>query len=206
MTQKFGTRREQAKGETRRIIRQAAYSLFEEKGYEKSTMRELASRAGVGLGTIFQHFSSKSMLLISIFDEEMRQVVENAIGSVPPSGLKDQLHHLVSHVFEFYARRVRLSRVLIKEIIFMEGEGTENLRKLEMEYLEKLTGIFKKAVDRGELRQSINVTDAVTAFWSYYTHSILEGLNSPTFDIGRQLGQMDRLIDQLLKGIAVSSK
>ena len=102
MSQKFGTRRKQAKEETRRIILETAYSLFEELGYEKATMRELASRAGVGIGTIFQHFRNKPALLVATFDEEMRPVVENAVSSIPPIGLKDQLRHLIRHVFEFY--------------------------------------------------------------------------------------------------------
>ncbi len=53
MSQKCGTRREKNREETRRVILDTAYALFEEKGYEKMTMRELAARAGVGLGTIF---------------------------------------------------------------------------------------------------------------------------------------------------------
>jgi AcrR family transcriptional regulator len=45
MSQKFGTRRKKNKAETRRIIFDTAYKLFEEKGYQKVTMRELAARA-----------------------------------------------------------------------------------------------------------------------------------------------------------------
>jgi AcrR family transcriptional regulator len=201
MSQKFGTRREQAKSETRRIILETAYALFEEVGYEKATMRELASKAGVGIGTIFQHFQNKPALLVATFDEEMRPVVEKAVLSIPPTGLKAQLRHLIRHVFEFYGRRVRLSRILLKEIIFLEGDGADNIKQLEKEYLEKLAGIFTEAVQRGEIRSSVSIPDVVAAFWAYYTHTLLEGLNAPSFDIDRQLEQVDRLIDQLLNGI-----
>ena len=44
------------RAETRRLILDAAYGLFEEKGFHQATMRELAARAGVSLGAIFQHF------------------------------------------------------------------------------------------------------------------------------------------------------
>ncbi len=204
MTQKFGTRREQAKEATRRIILETAYALFEEMGYEKATMRALAERAGVGIGTIFQHFKNKPALLVATFDEEMRPVVENAVLSIPHIGLKAQLRHLVRHVFEFYARRIRLSRILLKEIVFMEGAGADKIRQLEKDYRETMVFIFAEAVKRGEIRKSINIPDAATAFWAYYTHILLEGLNSETFDIDRQLNQMDRLIDQLLSGIGTA--
>ena len=216
MSQKFGTRRKQAKEETRRIILETAYSLFEELGYEKATMRELASRAGVGIGTIFQHFRNKPALLVATFDEEMRPVVENAVSSIPPIGLtfkfylskdlmKDQLRHLIRHVFEFYGCRVQLSRILIKEIIFMEGAGAERIKKLENEYIGIMAGIFTAAADRGEIKNTVNIPDAVNAFWAYYSHVLLEGLNLPSFDIELQLQKMDRLIDQLLTGIGEES-
>ena len=201
MSQKFGTRREQAKVETRRIILDTAYSLFEEVGYEKATMRALAARAGVGIGTIFQHFQNKPALLVATFDEEMRPVVENAVLTIPPTGLKEQLHHLIRQVFEFYARRVRLSRVLLKEIIFMEGAGADNIQKLEKEYIGTMGGIFEAAAKRGEIRSSAGIPDVVAAFWAFYTHTLLEGLAAPEFDTDGQLEKMDRLVDLLLEGI-----
>ena len=201
MSQKFGTRREKAKSETRRIILETAYSLFEEVGYEKATMRTLATRAGVGIGTIFQHFRNKPALLVATFDEEMRPVIENAIKTIPPKDLKKQLGHLIRHVFEFYARRMRLSRVLLKEIIFMQGDGAHNIKALENEYIRKIAGIFQEAADRGEIRKSVNLPTAITAFWAYYTHTLIEGLNAPSFDINGQLKKIDSLVDQLFKGI-----
>lgn len=201
MSQKFGTRREQAKDETRRIILETAYSLFEEVGYEKATMRTLAARAGVGIGTIFQHFRNKPALLVATFDEEIRPVVENAIESIPPTDLKKQLRHIIRHVFEFYAHRVPLSRVLLKEIVFMEGDGAPNIKALENEYIQKVADIFQEAVERGEIRKSANLPTAINAFWAYYTHTLLEGLNAPSFDIDGQLKKIDSLVDQLFKGI-----
>ena len=204
MSQKFGTRREKAKSETRRIILEAAYRLFEEVGYEKATMRALAAKAGVGIGTIFQHFTNKPALLVATFDEDMRPMVESAVASIPAAGLKDQLRHLIRHVFEYYARRVRLSRVLLREIIFMEGDGADRIKQLENEYIETMAGIFTDAAKRGEIKESVNITDTVTAFWAYYSHTLIEGLNSEAFDIDRQLEKMDRLVDQLLNGIGVA--
>ena len=134
MSQKFGTRRQKAKEETRRIILDAAYSLFEEKGYEKATMRELASRAGVGLGTIFQHFSDKPSLLIAAFDEDLGVVIAEGFKSVPPEDLKVQLLHLVRGIFGFYADRPLLARVLIREIFFGEGGSAAKIEGLVFDF------------------------------------------------------------------------
>ena len=107
----------------------------------------------------------------------------------------------MAHVFEFYGSRVQLSRILLKEIIFMEGAGAESIKQLENEYIGIMADIFTVAADRGEIKNTVNIPDAVNTFWAYYSHVLLEGLNLPSFDIELQLQKMDRLIGQLLTGI-----
>jgi AcrR family transcriptional regulator len=48
------------KGErTRQAIEEAAYELFLEQGYSATSMRQIAERAGIALGGIYNHFSGK---------------------------------------------------------------------------------------------------------------------------------------------------
>ena len=49
--------------QTRAAIVEAALALFRERGYEATTMREIASRAGVSTGNAYYYFSSKEELL-----------------------------------------------------------------------------------------------------------------------------------------------
>lgn len=49
--------------ETRRRILRAALDLFREKGYDATTMRAVAERAGVSLGNAYYYFASKETLL-----------------------------------------------------------------------------------------------------------------------------------------------
>ena len=201
MPQKVATRREKAKEETRRIILKSAYALFEEKGYQKATIRKIASRAGVGLGTISQHFSSKTELLIATLDEDMRAIVDDSLLTLPNTSLKEQLLHSVRQAFIFYANRPRLSRVLLKEITFIEGNAVENIKTLDREYWDKLKILFTDALSRGEICESTNIADAVKAFWAYYIFVLIDGLKESNFDIDGQLLLLGRLIDQLLDGI-----
>ena len=49
-----------SKGErTRQSIEDAAYALFLEQGYSATSMRQIAERAGIALGGIYNHFASK---------------------------------------------------------------------------------------------------------------------------------------------------
>ena len=200
MSQKFGTRQKDNKAETRRIIFETAYKLFEEKGYDKVTMRQLAAQAGVGLGTIFQHFKDKSTLLVSVFEQEFQPLVDRAFASVPQGDLKSQLSYLVRQFYSFYARRPHISRILIKEL-YVDPENSGNINSSFLRDIGKLEVIFEAARQRGEIDPQTNISDAVILWWSYYSFVLFQALQSLSFDVDEQVGFFERIMDQHFLGI-----
>ena len=68
------------KGEqTRAAIIDAAMSLFEEVGYDASTMRAIAERAGVSVGNAYYYFSSKEELIQGFYDRNALQHEARAV-------------------------------------------------------------------------------------------------------------------------------
>ncbi len=59
-----------SKGElTQAAIRQAAYPLFITQGYHATSMRQIAAAAGIALGGIYNHFSSKEQIFAEVLDQ-----------------------------------------------------------------------------------------------------------------------------------------
>ena len=58
------TRRGEA---SRAVILKAALDLFQEHGYEATTMRAIAHRAGVSLGSSYHYFPSKEHLVLEFY-------------------------------------------------------------------------------------------------------------------------------------------
>ena len=57
-----------SKGEhSRAAIFEAALALFQERGYEATTMRAIAERAGVSLGRSYHYFASKEHLVLEFY-------------------------------------------------------------------------------------------------------------------------------------------
>lgn len=52
---------------SRAVILQAALDLFQERGYEATTMRAIAERAGVSLGSSYHYFPSKEHLVLEFY-------------------------------------------------------------------------------------------------------------------------------------------
>ena len=69
-----------ARGEhSRAAIFEAALALFQERGYEATTMRAIAEHAGVSLGSSYHYFASKEHLVLE-FSRHTHQLHLAAIG------------------------------------------------------------------------------------------------------------------------------
>jgi len=66
--------RQRKKESSRRAIEDAAWELFAEKGYEETSINDIAERADVAPRTFFRYFPSKEAVLYPQFDELLQSV------------------------------------------------------------------------------------------------------------------------------------
>ncbi|MEV6135631.1 helix-turn-helix domain-containing protein [Nocardia sp. NPDC051990] len=67
--------RDRKRERTRRALLEAAVELFENRGYEETTVADIAAVAEVGTRTFFNYFASKEELLFQEQDERVRAAV-----------------------------------------------------------------------------------------------------------------------------------
>lgn len=197
-----GSRREAHKASTKRVVLDAGYALFEERGYEQTTMRAIAERAGVALGTIFIHFADKRGLLVAAFETDLGQIIEDAFVTLPPTDVRRQLLHVARRLYAFYGRRPRLARVLVQQGLFAEGEGGSRLSGQVHGFLGRIASLFEAATARGEVRRDVPASDAALCFWADYFVVLIAGLQDASLGTRRQLRLLGSLLDLRLAGVA----
>jgi AcrR family transcriptional regulator len=86
-------------------LKAAALALFGEKGYEKTSIEDIAGRAQLAVGGFYQHFRSKRQLLVVLMDEFLERLggVDLAPGSFadPRAGLRDLLARAFARDFYY---------------------------------------------------------------------------------------------------------
>ena len=59
--------------ETRKLILDAAYQLFAEKGYAQATIDDIIRACGVSKGALYHHFASKEELFKALLEDRIRR-------------------------------------------------------------------------------------------------------------------------------------
>jgi AcrR family transcriptional regulator len=76
-------------------LKHAALALFGEKGYENTSIEEIAARAKLAVGGFYQHFRSKRQLLLVLMDEFLERLsrleLRSGAFADPRAGLRDLL-------------------------------------------------------------------------------------------------------------------
>jgi AcrR family transcriptional regulator len=75
---------------TRARVLEAALALFRERGFEKTTMRDVARRSGLALGAAYYHFASKDALVMAFYEraqQDLEPLVEAALVHAQMAGI-----------------------------------------------------------------------------------------------------------------------
>lgn len=103
--------------ETRTRILEAALKSFRERGFENTTMRDIAKEAGMALGAAYYYFDSKEALVMGFYERseiEMAPQREKALSRT--TGLEQRLHAAIDVKLRYFAPNRKLLAALSEHI------------------------------------------------------------------------------------------
>lgn len=153
----------QTKGELTRIaIEDAAIELFMEQGYHATTMRQIAERAELALGGIYNHFSSKEEIFQAIIlDKHPYKKVFPAIIAAEGDTVEEFLHNAAHIVIKELKSQPYYIKLMLIEIVEFNGKHGSMLIK---EIAPKALPIFEKIV---KSRKNLRVTNPALLLRSF---------------------------------------
>jgi AcrR family transcriptional regulator len=89
--------RERKKQQTRAALVEAAARLFAEKGYDKTTVADIAAAADVSTRTFFSYFRAKEDVLFAGTDQRMQAIAE-AFDATRAASPLEAVHRILEHV------------------------------------------------------------------------------------------------------------
>lgn len=153
--------RTQARGfATRRRVLEASEWLFAQRGYEPTSMADVAERAGVGVGTLYHHFPDKRALLLALIDDwGDRELARGRERMAPlreaPDGVRAAIEGLLVRSSRELTRGGGLRLVLL-ELAERDHDVRARLDRIDQVAMERLADFLAAARARARIRKSVD--------------------------------------------------
>ncbi len=171
-------------------IVEAAWDCFVEKGYHKTTIRDIAKRMNASTGVVYNYFGGKDEILEAVHHCGR----ENTAELLDEAARKHTTREAVAEIFDIAFKRLPVedrdknTRGAIG--FWAEALKRENYRNIytsQSEHtLEKITEIIARGIDNGEFRVDVD-PQALAGFYTalvtgLQVQSVLgDGLNTPEY-------------------------
>lgn len=130
-----------------RVVR-AALELGAEGGYDAVQMRDVASRAGVALGTIYRYFPSKDALLLAVMVEWLGDL-ERRVTRRPPTGSTtvERIMDVIGRALRTMDREPRLTAAVIAAMTAGDPASVSAIEEVTRAIARILRAAFPAGVD-----------------------------------------------------------
>ena len=168
----------------RRVILDAARTLFEERGVTCVTMEEIARTSGVGKGTLYRRFPHKGYLCQALLDEPTRHLQEQTLELLrePETSALEKLDVFLDRVVVFTAENL--------DLLYGGHEplcGADRLERFSHPAYDwrrsTVVGLLRTAVREGEVDEGLDLEYLASALLApldvdlyYYQHRV-QGLS-----------------------------
>ena len=117
------------KGErTHQSIEEAAYELFLEQGYSGTSMRQIAERAGVALGGIYNHFAGKDEIFQElIIDQHPYLKLLPIIQNVPGNSIEEFIRNSACALQDELGDDPAFIKLMFIEVVEFKGKHFQKL-------------------------------------------------------------------------------
>jgi len=147
---------------TRAAILDAAARLFTEQGYQATSVADVATAAGVSLGTVYQYFRDRSDLVAALLQAQVTRMLGQTDTRWRASEGRVGLYRVLHNFVASYAERAPMSRVW-EEVCHFDDDLADLRRTLSRVFTGVVARELRRAAREGLLRDDLDPDLAATA-------------------------------------------
>ena len=141
-------------------IMETAEILFAEKGFNGTSVRDIAEKAKVNLAMVSYYFGSKDKLLESLFDyrgEHIKLKMESMIEDKQMSSF-EKMDVLIDHYIEKIMNQQCFSRIMVREqVVNHTGTTAQLITQMKKRNQDLISKLIHQGQKRGEFKKSIDI-------------------------------------------------
>ncbi|MFJ5547750.1 TetR family transcriptional regulator [Streptomyces sp. NPDC093225] len=110
--------------ERRQQLLDIGRALFAEKGFEGTSVEEIAAKAGVSKPVVYEHFGGKEGLYAVVVDREMRQLLDMVTGALTAGHPRELLEQAAFALLDYIEAYTDGFRILVRDSPVAQSTGT----------------------------------------------------------------------------------
>jgi AcrR family transcriptional regulator len=160
---------------------EAAKDLFISQGYHGTSMRQIAKKAGVALGGIYNHFASKEEIFEAVWLEnhpflEMIPAIEAARGETVETYVRDAANQMMEAMY----KHPHFLNLMFIEIVEFKNAHTKELFQLSLPRGIQVVQRMLTTEDKvREIPAPMLIRAFISLFFSYYLVDVIIGEIAP---------------------------
>jgi len=159
---------EEAKKETRRRILEASLERFKSNGFEQTTTKEIARKASIASGTLFNYFPTKEAIVMTLVAESLERAEHDLEQNRPSAGsslAEDLFAHVAAGLRRMKPFRKFIHPVLESAMSPLSRAGSNE--EAELVRLRHLEVVSQLMTEKGG--PELPTTLALHLYWTLYT-------------------------------------
>jgi TetR/AcrR family transcriptional regulator, cholesterol catabolism regulator len=134
---------------------QGAVALFKQKGFHRTTTREIAKAAGFSIGTLYEYIRTKEDILYLVCDSIYDHVSERLEQDLDhKKGTLESLKLGIANFFQVMDEMQAEVLVMYQEVKSLSKDALPYVLKKEMEMVAMFENLLTRCVENGELELS----------------------------------------------------
>ncbi len=191
----------------RKAIVEAAREVFSEKGYNGTTIDNVAARAEFAKATLYKFFKNKEELYLSVVEDvfrEINEIAEKAMMEDLP--VRDKFALFIDRLITRFSDHADFFRLLMREVGRINMAGWKGSSHAEIH--DKLNDILARELDRGIKQKQIKKIDALRAAQVFNHMVYAYHMNNLFYEHDEKMREeaVDFLVSVFFDGIGMEGK
>jgi TetR/AcrR family fatty acid metabolism transcriptional regulator len=151
----------------RRMILDAAITVFAQQGFHHCRVSDVADEAGVAYGLVYHYFDSKEQILDTLFTERWQLMLDAivAIDRDHPIPAREKLYMVASFIIDSYRHEPDLMKVIIVEVTRAANTFARHHLAEIREAYDLIARIVDQAREDGSFKSDISAQFAAMCFY-----------------------------------------
>jgi len=187
------TRKEHEQALHKKLIIKAAAQIFSEKGYEKTTLDEVAQLAEFSKGSLYNYFENKEDLFLTTLEVGVLKLIEEmSIVAKLSTSISQQTKSILSVMVNFFQENDSFNKqraffqMMVNEKRVMACQASHEflhrMQKMHSEMTSFFSSIFKVGIETGELKNGNPQTFAEVLLGIIHHHIFMVNLELLEFN------------------------